>query len=407
MTSRPAEGPARLEAQAPPDWGTSELADRDALAQAFERRTRFTLGAEEELMILDPSTHALAPLVDVALERLRGDRRFERELRKSQVEIVSPVTGNAQALGVALAQARIDLAEALAPDAVLAAAGTHPWSDDWGDLASSRYLQLAEAYPWATAGSIPCGLHVHVAVPGAQRAIAIHDALRSFVPEITALAANSPFLEAADTGLSCARRMLSDAFHRSGIPPAFGTWERFVDFVRWGQTGGAFPDTGHLWWDVRPHVRHGTIELRMADAQTRVEDAVAVAGVVQSLVVHLAERLDAGERLEVHGAERISENLYRAVRYGVNGWMLDLETGARETTRDRISRLLDAVRAPAERLGNLGALHYAAALLADNGSDRQRYVAERAGDEQPGAALTTWLAAETIGSAHDLLARRV
>jgi carboxylate-amine ligase len=400
---------SRLEPAPGPGWENGDRATAERLGLAFERDTPFTVGAEEELMLVDPDSWKLVPAVDAVLARTDGDARFMRELRESQIEIVTPVVGNAQALGIALAAARLDLARRAVPEARISASGTHPWDDDWGEIAiGERYRQIAHEFPWAAAGSLPCGLHVHVAVPGAERALAIYNAVRSYLPELAALSANSPYLAGKDTGLASSRRTLNDAFHRTGIPPAFEDWEAFTGFVRWGQIGGVFPDAKFLWWDIRPHTAFGTLELRVADAQTRVQDTVAIVAVFQSLVASLSDEYDRRGRLDAHPTERIAENAYRAVRYGVRGWMVDLDNGVRETTRNRIRRMLDRIEATASTLGNYAALLHARSLVADNGAERQRYVVEHAGDTAGGLReLVEWLACETVASADELLDRRL
>jgi carboxylate-amine ligase len=341
--------------------------------------------------------------VNRVLDAMAGDPRYVREIRQSQLEIVTGVAGNATAAGLNLARARLDLIAAVGDEIAVAAAGTHPTCSDWGDIAEGdRYEMIADEYGLATEGSIPCGFHVHVAVPGADRALAVYNSARSFLPEIGAIGANSPFLDGRDTGLACSRRALNDAFHRSGVPPAFATWDAFVGFVRWGQRGRLFPDFTHFWWDLRPHLRHGTLELRVSDTQTRVDDAAAVAAVFQSLVSYLVERYDSGDPLPVHDTVKISENSWRAARYGIRGFMVDLVTGERRETREHILRLLDMIGDHAVRLGNAAALLVARALLADNGAERQRYVHERGAEE----GLLRWLVDETHRSAEDLLSRR-
>ena len=392
----------RLVPERGPAWQADELVTAAGLRAAFDHDRPFTIGIEEELMLLDPASYGLTPVVDVILERAGDDPRLSRELRKSQIEIITPIAGNAHAAGLSLARTRIDVNRLADGEAVIAAAGTHPTGNDWGALGGARYREIAEEYPAATSGSLPCGLHVHVAVSGADRALAIYNAIRSYLPEIAALAANSPYLDGADTGLASARRTLNDLFHRAGTPPPFADWDAFATYIRWGQRGGMFPDTTHLWWDLRPHPVHGTLELRVADAQTRVDDAIAVAALFQSLVVLLASRYDAGEALGWHAPERIAENAYRAMRYGVRGWMVDLETGEREETRARIMRLLDTIETTAEGLGNGAGLLTARSLVVDNGAERQRYVAEDRGFD----GLLAWLAAETAGSAEEVLRRR-
>jgi glutamate---cysteine ligase / carboxylate-amine ligase len=354
-------------------------------------------------MLLSPETLELSPSIDSVLALFPGDARFKRELRSSQLEIVTPVSGNALAAGLHLAQARIDLSERVAPDYVVAAGGTHPFSSRWGEIPrDERYQTLADEYVAAAKGDIPSGLHVHVAVGGADRALAVYNACRSYLPEIGALAANSPYLNGVDTGLASARGPLTQAFHRAGVPPAFADWESFVDLVDWGRRGGLYPDATHFWWSLRLHPRYGTLELRIADSQTRAEDVVAIAAVFHSLCEWLGERWSTGEQLPVHDRIRISENAWRATRYGIRGWMVDLDRGTQTPTRDRLARMLDDVQSAAERLGNVDWLNTARTLLADNGAERQRYVYETRGMRE----LVAWLAAETSSSARDLLARR-
>jgi carboxylate-amine ligase len=260
-----------------------------------------------------------------------------------------------------------------------------------------RYRQIADEYTWAARRSLACGLHVHVAIGGAERALAVYNALRSYLPEIAALGANSAFFEGRDTGMSSIRPKLNEAFPRSGIPPAFRTWHELVRFVDWGRSGGLFPDATHFWWDLRPHLVHGTIEIRVADTQTPVADGAAVVALIQALVAFLTDRFDAGERLPLHETFWITENAWRAHRYGVRGWLIDLETGVAEPTRERLARLIAMLEPYAQRFDALEQLAGARALLAGNGADRQRYVFERDGIH----GLTQWLVDDTERSALD------
>lgn len=394
--------PERLEPATPPSWaGSSPLSVTD-LRALFDARSAFTVGVEEELILLDPATLEVAPQSDLALGLVGTDDRFGGELREGQIELRTPVCGNAVAAAIQLANARLDLSRRLEGRLSFAASGTHPFSSAWGSIGSARrYRQIAEEYPSAAHGHLPSGLHVHVAVPGADRALAVFNAARAYVPELAALAANSPFLDGRDTGLASSRSQLTLAFHRAGVPPAFATWEELVTFVEWGRRGGVFPDASHLWWDLRPHMRYGTLELRVADAQTRIEDAAGIAAVYQCLLVALAERYDRGEELPVHRQARIAENAWRAARYGTRGYMVDLVTGEPIETRRRVSELLDTLAPQAERLGTSWAVLTARALLADNGADRQRYVAAREGL----SGLVAWLAEETVASPREYLER--
>ena len=277
-------------------------------------------------------------------------------------------------------------------EGALLCAGTHPTTRAWGDISEdSRYRAIADEYTWAANRSLVCGLHVHVAVGGAERSLAVYNALRSRLPELGALAANSPFFEGNDTGLCSMRPYLNKAFPRAGVPPAFASWEEFAEFTAWGRRGGLFPDPSHFWWDMRLHPGHGTIELRVADAQTDVADATAVVALVQCLVASLSRHWDAGERLPVHDAYRINENAWRGLRYGVRGTLVDLDTAEVEPTRARLARLVDELEPIAAELGCADELNGARTLIGGNGADRQRYVVAHEGI----GALPRWLVEQT------------
>ena len=393
----------RLGSASPPQWGESAPLTVEEVVALFDERTGSTVGLEEELMLLDRESLELSATGPQVLDGFRDDERYAAELREGQIEIRTPVCGNAVAAGLCLADAILDLRDLLGSDVVVASAGTHPVSSDWGRITDGdRYREIADEFPAAAQGDLPCGLHVHVAVAGAERALAVFNAARSYLPELTALAANSPFVGGRDTGMATCRSELAFARHRTGVPPAFATWQAYVEFVEWGRQGGAFRDASHLWWDLRPHPVFGTIELRASDSQTRLEDAAAVAALFQCLLVWLSGRFDDGDELAVHESSRIAENLWRARRYGTHGLVADLVTGEPVEMRTRISRLLDVLDPTAERYGTAWALLTARALLADNGADRQRYVCEQRGLQ----GLTRWLALETTSSAQEYLERR-
>jgi carboxylate-amine ligase len=379
-------------------WAVGREPTVEACVAAFDHATSFTIGAEEELMLLDRATSDLAHDVKSVLAGVASDRRFAPELRAAQLEIITPVCASAADVCRELRSARRDLIALLPERYRLLAAGTHPVTTSWGEITDGeRYAQIADEYVYAATRTLVCGLHVHVAVGGAERALAVYNGLRSFLPELAALAANSPYFEGRDTGMCSIRPKLNELYPRSGIPPVFRTWEEFVDFVRWGRSGGLFPDASHFWYEMRPHPAYGTIEIRVADTQTRVEDASAFVALVQALVAWLADRYDSGETLPVHETHMIKENAWRAHRYGVNGWLVDLDTGDPEPTRERLARLVSVLEPYAARFGSDESLPSTRTLLAGNGADRQRYVVCRQGLSQ----LTSWLAEETERSAFD------
>jgi carboxylate-amine ligase len=381
-----------------PVWAETPELTVAAAAEAFAHERPYTVGVEEELLLTHADSLELAPAVDEALAELGDDPRFTRELRPVQIETVTGICDSAAAACHELSAARRDLIGVLGSRYRLLACGTHPFSSAWGEVTEGeRYRRIADEYTWAAQRSLACGLHVHVAVGDADRALAVFNALRSYLPEIAALGANSAFFEGRPTGMSSIRPKLNEAFPRSGVPPAFPSWEAVVEFANWGRSGGLFPDATHFWWELRPHVVHGTLELRVADTQTRVEDAGGIVALIQALVVLLSERFDAGEPLPLHETHFIAENAWRAHRYGVGGWLVDLDTGEPQPTRERIARLLADVEPFAAELGAADQLAAVRTLLAGNGADRQQYVYEREGI----LGLTRWLVAETEAPALD------
>jgi carboxylate-amine ligase len=379
----------------PTRWPGEIVMTLGDIERSFAPSATFTVGVEEELMLLDERTLEPAPVNERLLHRLHGDARFNLELIASQIEIVSPVLASADLVADELAEgrARLAAAAATADGVVLAAAGVNPTAEaPWKVTPKPRYQAHEREYRWVvTECAHTFGFHVHVAVPGAERALAVFNALRSYIPEIAAIAANAPFYRGRDTGLCTVRPKLTEAFGRSGVPPVLRCWGDFVDILEWGRRSGSFPNPTHLWWDIRPNASYGTLEVRIADAQTRPEHAAAIAAVVQCLCARLAARHDAGEQLAAHPSERISENRWRAIRHGLRGWMADLDTGDAEPTRRRLLRLVDELGDVGQELNASRGLAHARTLIAGNGADRQRAIAARGGLE----GLVRWLVCET------------
>lgn len=363
------------------------------LRARFELATDLTVGIEEELMLLDAGSLDLAPRASELLRRL-DRRRFTGELPAAQIEIVGPPS---ETVGEAAAALRADRrtleVEAARSGLAVAGCGVHPFTQVEGRLSEApRYEHTRSEYGAVARLQLVFGLHVHVAVPGADRALAVYNALREELPALAALGADAPFLGGRDTGLASVRPKLCDLLPRQGVPPALPSWEALADAFAWGRRGGTFHDPAQWWWDARLHPVFGTIEVRVCDAQATVDDVAALAAVVQTLAAALAERYDAGETLGAAPAWRIAENRWSACRHGVEGWWVDVRTGRREPMRDHIAALLDELEPLARGLGCAAELDGARRLLAHPPAASAREAA--AGDPR---ALVAWLADRFTG----------
>jgi carboxylate-amine ligase len=343
----------------------------DDLRELFDAPAPFTVGIEEELMLLDPDTLDLTPRARELKERAPDDGRFKLEMPAAQFEIASPALRNAAHATEFLLEARRDLARHADGIARLACAGVHPFGDVEGSLnAGERYKRVAAEYGRFARRQLVFGLQVHVAVRPADKALAVYNGMRSYLPHLLALAANSPFYRGQDTGLAAIRPKLCELLPRQGVPPALDSWDDYAEALAWGARAGGVADPGVWWWELRPHVSFGTLEVRVPDAQVTVADSAAVVATVHSLAAWLAEREDSRE--PPAPTWRIEENRWQALRHGLDGTLADLVTGARTPTRDSLHALLDEITPSAARLGCEAELQHARRLIASNGADRQR-----------------------------------
>lgn len=349
-----------------------DLIDADALRARFSTPVAMTVGLEEEVMVLDPDTLDLAPRADAVLAAVDGDRRFKREMPAAQLEAVTaPHLDVATALDE-LSRARTDLAAVAARHGGLrlAGAGVHPFAAGVGALnASATYDAMQAEFGEIARRQLVFGLHVHVAVGNAERAVAVHDAMREHLPDLAALAANAPFYEGADSGLASVRPVLSDLLPRQGPPPALGSVEGWAETLRWGRASGALPRGERWWWELRLNHNFGTLEVRVPDTQATVAETGAVAEVVHRLICHLAARHDAGDLPEPAAEWRVRENRWSALRHGVDGRLADLRSGRSRPAAERLADLMDEIGAPAS----------CRTLLTDPPARRARDVAREAG----------------------------
>jgi carboxylate-amine ligase len=355
--------------------------DLDDARGRFEESTDFTIGLEEEFGILDPETLELAHRYedvkaacdadDVLAESAAG------ELIASEVEIRS---GRAEtfAEAVALQAERRARLFALVDSMGLAlgAMGTHPWGSylDQRIIDTPHYARLREELGYVAQRNNTWSVHVHVGVRGADRAIAVCDRMRELLPPLLALSANSPYLDRRDSGLASVRsEIFTRTFPRCGVPSPFVDWDTYAGFVDLLQRTNSVVESTQLWWSVRPHHSFGTVEVRICDAQTRGEDASALAGLIVACVAQTALDLDDGAAAAPLGDREIEENLWRAIRYGLAGKLIDFRIGEEVETRAYLEGLLGWT-APAR-----AALGIEVDIPAEGGSERFRAAVEEAG----------------------------
>ena len=236
----------------------------------------------------------------------------------------------------------------------LAATGTHPWANylDQRIIDTPHYARLREELRWVAQRNSTWSLHVHVGVRGADRAVAVCDHLRGVLPALLALSANSPFLDGRDTGLSSVRtEIFTRTFPRCGIHEPFGSWEAYRDFIELLVRTNSIVEATQLWWSVRPHHTFGTVEVRICDAQTGGEESFALAALMAACVAQSALDYDEGRLPEPLGQREIEENLWRAIRHGMDGKMIDFDRGEELPTLEAVERLLEWTAPARQALG--------------------------------------------------------
>ncbi len=343
----------------------------ERLRSLFDATPPLTVGVEEELMVLDAETLDLVPGADQVLQVVEGDARFKAELPAAQLEIVTPPLRSVSDAAGALAAGRRDLTAAVGGRWRFAAAGVHPFAAAEGVLSSAEaYTDTRERYGRVARRQLVFALQVHVAVGGADRTLAIYNALRSYLPELSALAANSRWYEGRDSEFASVRPKIAETLPRQGVPPLLRSWDEYAAALSWGAASGFFAPRV-WWWELRPHIGFGTLEVRVPDAQMTVADSTGVAAFVHALVAWLAARHDAGELLPAHPRWKIDENRWAAARDGIEGVLADLDTGERRETRARLLALLEQIRAH-----GAPELEQTRVLIEENGAVRQRAAAD-------------------------------
>jgi len=325
---------------------------------AYENGTDFTVAVEEEFAILDPESLELANRFEELKAAAAGtefDEFLVGELIASEAEMR---TGRCETFADAAARMgeRREQIAGLADGLgiVLGGAGTHPWSA-WQDqriIDTPHYRRNDEILRYVVWRNNSFGLHVHVGIRGADRAVRVHDALRTYLPHLLALSSSSPFVEGVNTGLHSARtEIFTRMFPRCGVPDPYGSWSEFERYVRFLYETGSITEHTQLWWSLRPHLAFPTIEIRICDGQPDLGEARALAALGYALTARIARALDEGEELPLPPHRLIEENLWRAIRYGLSGSLIDLEDGSVSPARDVLERLVDWVLPVADELG--------------------------------------------------------
>jgi glutamate---cysteine ligase / carboxylate-amine ligase len=369
------------------------MLDMDRAREVFDDSEDFTIGIEEEFQILDPETLDLVQRFEELRDAAEADpplaESITGELIASEIEIRSGKGATFADAVVQQQDARDRLFRLARERGVrLGATGTHPWSP-WQDqriIDTPHYRRREDWLKYVAWRNNTFSLHVHIGVRGADRAVAVCDHLRALLPDLLAVSANSPFLDGRDSGLHSARtQIFTRSFPRCGVHEPFGDWDTYADFANFLVGVNSIEEHTQLWWSVRPHHDFGTVEFRICDAQTRAEDSTALAGLIAACIAQAALDYDDGVLPEPVQGRYIEENMWRAIRYGMEGRMIDLEKGEEFDARALPERLL-AWTAPArEHMG------IDPAVPEETGAQRQR----RAGDMREAFAAEVDLTHET------------
>src|SRR5919197_6709795 len=316
----------------------------------------YTLGVEEELMIVDAQSMELVSAIEEMIEAVphetEGD--VKPELMQSVLEISTQVCRNAAEAAGQLEELRRRVREtAESQGLTIASAATHPFAK-WEEqriVDRPRYLEVVDALRFVARQELLFGLHVHVGIDEPEKAIHVANGMRVPLPILLALSANSPFWRGVPTGLMSTRTPIFKTFPRVGVPPRYESWADYQGRVEFMVESGAVEDYSYLWWDVRPHPRLGTVEIRVCDAQTRLEHTIAIASLVQAMCKELCEHYDAGYELGTYPQEILDENKGLAARYGMEGELVDLPQSSRVRAVDLARRLVERLGPHARDLG--------------------------------------------------------
>lgn len=346
---------------------------------------KFTLGVEEEYMVVDPHTRELTShdqkIVEIASQVINDS--VKAEMHQAVVEVGTNICQNVEEAYNEIRKLRrvvSDVAGSL--NLRIGAAGTHPFSH-WSKqliTPNPRYDEIVQEMQEAARSNLIFGLHVHVGIADKNMAIHIMNTVRYFLPHVYALSCNSPFWEGRNTGFKSFRTKVFDKFPRTGIPDRFENWDDFKNYVNLLIQTNCIDNAKKIWWDVRVHPFYDTIEFRICDVPMRVEETIAITAVFQALVVKLYKLRLQNMSFILYNRALINENKWRASRYGLDGKLIDFGKQIELDTRTLILELLDFIDDVVDELGSRNAINYIHAILEKGtGADRQLAVFKETG----------------------------
>ncbi|HMD57842.1 MAG TPA: YbdK family carboxylate-amine ligase [Solirubrobacteraceae bacterium] len=352
--------------------------DLDRAEEAFAAARDFTVGVEEEFSILDPETLELQPRFEELAAAAAGDEVLREavagELISSEIEIISGVGADLHdALARQRERRRRLFSLAAAKSVALGATGTHPWADYRTQpiIDTEHYRRVEEGLKYVAWRNNTFSLHVHLGVNGIDRAVRVCDRLRPVLPLLLAISANSPFLDGRDSGLHSARtQSFTKSFPRCGIPDAFGGWRAYREYIEFLLTTRSIVEFTQVWWSVRPHFSFGTVELRICDAQATAQESEALAALMVACAAQAARDVDENVPYTVEQPRMIEENMWRAIRFGLDGRLIDLDVAEEYPARAAIDRLLEWTAPVRSELG------VEPVFPERNGAQRQRALIE-------------------------------
>ncbi len=336
----------------------------DEARESFDAGTDFTVAVEEEFALLDADSldmvNRFEEVQAAAAETTLGSN-LAGELIASEAEVKTGRLERFADVPAVIEERRAELLAVVEPlGLVLGATGSHPWAS-WKDqriIDTPHYRRNDQILRYVVWKNNTFGFHVHVGIMGADRAIRVASALRNWLPELLALSASSPFAEAVDTGLHSARtQIFTRFFPRCGVPDAFSSWDEYERYVRFLYETRSIDEHTQLWWSVRPHLAFPTVEIRICDGQPDVRESQSLAALCVSLAARIARALDEGEPIVTQPHRLIEENMWRAIRFGLSGELIDLERGDVLPARARLERLVEWVLPVAAEIGAAEWLH--------------------------------------------------